>query len=456
MQQNISKLPLFKNMMPFGGKLDESNRWLIYCKLIPWEKLVSLHDSYFTRKNSIKDGRLVIGLTLGKFYTGLSDRKIVEYFYENPYFQYFCGYDVFVTPAMSKVLDHSLLSRRRKLLGKKYFSKLESEIFNILKSHKLVKGNKLLIDATVFNSNISYPNDVKLLNHVREWSCDKIKKLSKLLELKSYVRTYCRKAKQCYLNFAKSKKKTISKIRKSRKSMLQFVRRNLSQLDSLVSKGISKLSSDNFTLGLSDNLKDLFILIKEISPKLITGNIIYSQQHKMHVENLRTVPDRIVNFAQDFVRAMPRGKESHATEFGAKAHIAMVDGFAVIDKVEHRNFSENNYLKESLEHHMSKFGKYPKQALMDDIYSSNANKTLLDSLSIEHCLKFRGNVQDKKKIYKKRRMRKERSKVEGLIGNLKKDYSAKLITLKIKEGAEIQARIAASLFNLHKASKIIV
>ena len=68
---------------------------------------------------------------------------------------------------------------------------------------------------------------------------------------------------------------------------------------------------------------------------------------------------------------------------------------------------------------------------------------------------FYAGQTDKKKIYLKRKMRKERSKIEGVIGNLKKDYSMNLVTLKIKEGAEIQARIAASLFNLNRAIKMI-
>ena len=55
----------------------------------------------------------------------------------------------------------------------------------------------------------------------------------------------------------------------------------------------------------------------------------------------------------------------------------------------------------------------------------------------------------------KRKLRKERSKIEGVIGNLKKDYSMKLVTLKTKEGAEIQARIAASMFNLNRAINMI-
>ncbi len=95
-----TRLPqLFSQIMPFGGKLDESNSWVKFSALIPWKKLISLHDSYFVknRLGTVKDGRLMLGLILGKFRTGLSDRGILDYFYENPYFQYFCGLDYFAT-----------------------------------------------------------------------------------------------------------------------------------------------------------------------------------------------------------------------------------------------------------------------------------------------------------------------------------------------------------------------
>jgi hypothetical protein len=444
-----TRLPeLFTDIMPFGGKLDEDNNWIKFSKIIPWDKLGKLHDSYFSTKrlSCVKDARLMLGLTLGKFRTGLSDQGILDYFYENPYFQYFCGLDYFASKKMKLVVHPSLLSKRRSQLGASYFREFEMEILEILKSHKLVKGKKCLMDATVFCSNISYPNDVKLLNKVRMWSCSKISELKKKLNLSSEIRTYVRKGKQVYLNFAKKKKKSAKLIRNSRRQMLQFTRRNISQLSGLLEICKGRLSSDNFKLSFWEEL-ELGSLYEEVRQKLVTAREIY--------ERIMSLPNRIVNFEQPWIRPIVRGKEGKSVEFGAKSHISSVDGYAMIDKVEHRAFSEKVELLDYLEQYHARFGEYPKTILLDDIYSSHANKALLKKHNIEHSLKFTGNVQDRKKVYRKRKLRKERSKIEGVIGNLKKDYSLNLVTLKIKEGAEIQARIAASMFNINKAVKMI-
>jgi len=449
-----TRLPnLFSEIMPFGGKLDEDNSWVKFSKLIPWKKLTTLHDSYFVSKRlrTVKDGRLMLGLILGKFRTGLSDRGILDFFYENPYFQYFCGLDQFASKGMKLVAHNSLLSKRRKQLGAAYFQKFEEEILEILKEHKLVKGKKCLLDATVFCSNISYPNDVKLLNKVRSWSCDKILQLKKTLNL-PFIRTYKRIAKKVYLNFAKKKKKSKKLIRSSRKKMLQFTKRNIAQLENILKQVQEKISSKNFELSYEIDLKAIY---QEIKQKLITAKEIYAQQSQMHKANNNSIEDRIVNFEQPWIRPIVRGKEGRSVEFGAKAHISSSDGFALIDKVEHRAFSEKLELKDSIKQHQTRFNRKPKELLIDDAYSSHDNKAFLRENNIEHSLKFTGKQTDKKKIYHKRKMRKERSKIEGVIGNLKKDYSMKIVTLKIKEGAEIQARIASSLFNINRAVRMI-
>ena len=41
---------LFQDIMPYGGKLDENNRWIRLSELVPWTSLEKLHDSYFDPK----------------------------------------------------------------------------------------------------------------------------------------------------------------------------------------------------------------------------------------------------------------------------------------------------------------------------------------------------------------------------------------------------------------------
>lgn len=46
----MNQLALFSDIMPYGGKLDQNNRWIRLSSLVPWDKLVTLHDSYFDAK----------------------------------------------------------------------------------------------------------------------------------------------------------------------------------------------------------------------------------------------------------------------------------------------------------------------------------------------------------------------------------------------------------------------
>jgi hypothetical protein len=61
----------------------------------------------------------------------------------------------------------------------------------------------MLVDATVFPEAIKYPNDVGLLNDVREWLVKQIRRIGTVLGGKK-VRTYKRKARQEYLRFSKN------------------------------------------------------------------------------------------------------------------------------------------------------------------------------------------------------------------------------------------------------------
>jgi hypothetical protein len=77
----------------------------------------------------------------------------------------------------------------------------------------------MMIDATVFPSNIRYPTDAGLLNSVREWLVKAIENLGRGIGKRA--RTYKRVARKSYLSLAKKKNKTTKEIRKINKQMLQ-------------------------------------------------------------------------------------------------------------------------------------------------------------------------------------------------------------------------------------------
>ena len=164
--------PLFKELFPFGGKLDENNRWLKISQLIPWDQLENSYCKHFSDTGRpAHDARLVIGLLLLKHMTGTSDREIVQLVCENPYMQAFCGLDSFVA---GKMINPSTLTNVRKRLGKEHFKELEELTYKHLIERKIIRARGMLVDATVFPENIRYPTDTGLLNEARQWLVSKI------------------------------------------------------------------------------------------------------------------------------------------------------------------------------------------------------------------------------------------------------------------------------------------
>src|SRR3989338_3266122 len=164
---------LFEELFPFGGKLDSKNRWLKIAGLIPLKELEQKYAQYFSDLGRPgTDGRLAVGLFLLKHMSGKSDVEVVLELLENPYWQSFCGLEAFAT---ERTIEASTLSRLRKRLGHKYVKEMEEATYRVLIDKKIMKAKGMLVDGTVIPENIKYPNDVGLLNDVRQWLVKTIK-----------------------------------------------------------------------------------------------------------------------------------------------------------------------------------------------------------------------------------------------------------------------------------------
>lgn len=299
---------LFTELLPFGGKLNLKNRWIKLHDLIPWEELEAIYRKYFSRLGRPgKDSQLINGVLIVKHVMVMSDEEVVDCFLENPYVQYFCGYDQFVT---NKGIEASTLTRMRKRLGIEYFQRFEAEILRILRERKIIKSQEQMVDATVFPANISYPTDTGLIEAVRIWVVEIIKRVRMAGRVKGKVRTYCRKARAVYLKFQKKRKKTKREIRKARKQLLQFTARNIKQLKRLLRK-VASIPADTR---------------QKIKIRLKVAEQIYRQQLAMLQGDLRRIEDRIVSFHRPQIRPMVRGKNGKEVEFGPKASVSAVDG----------------------------------------------------------------------------------------------------------------------------------
>ncbi|MFH1074593.1 MAG: hypothetical protein V1752_05845 [Candidatus Firestonebacteria bacterium] len=225
-------------------------------------------------------------------------------------------------------------------------------MLGILKERKIIKSQEQMVDATVFPANISYPTDTGLIEAVRVWVVEIIKRVRMAGRVKGKIRTYCRKARAVYLRFQKKRKKTKREIRKARKQLLQFTARKIRQLKRLLRK----------SAGIpADTLKKIRIRLK-------VAEQIYRQQLALLQGDLRRIADRIVSFHRPQIRPMVRGKNGKEVEFGPKASVSAVDGYLFLDKFSTDAYHEGVVLNESIILHEERFGKKPEVIITDKIY----------------------------------------------------------------------------------------
>jgi IS5 family transposase len=111
--------------------------------------------------------RLVVGLHYLKYAYNESDESVVERFLENPYWQYFCGFEYF---QHEFPLDPSSLVRWRRRVGSKGMEKLLKETVETAKREGLMKARHLErvnVDTTVQEKAVAFPTDARLYHKMR-------------------------------------------------------------------------------------------------------------------------------------------------------------------------------------------------------------------------------------------------------------------------------------------------
>lgn len=426
---------LFSELLPYGGKLDKKNQWMKLSGLIPWEKIKTIYAKYYAATGRpAKDSRLITGLLIVKHRKSYSDRDLIEQFHENPYVQYFCGYDQFVSKGE---IHYSTLSRQRKRLGKEYFKQFEQELIGVLVKQKILKPQGIMLDATVSPADIAYPTDLKIMNTVRAWLCKKINWIRTNCGIKEKIRTYSRTAKKLYLNLQKKKRKRKKAVITAKKQMLQYLRRNLKQFEALFLK-----VSEQIKTKIRDEFKN----------RLETAQKIYQQQREMFKKKTTRVNDRIVSFHWPEVRPIVRGKAGKDVEFGPKVHLSLVDGYTFLDKISYDAYNESQELKNSLKDYRNRFNKLPDAVTADRLYGTRWNRKFLKRIKIKDNFNPLGRAkQDDSRRKEIKVAQRKRNRIEGVIGVGKRKYELDRIKYRIPAGEDIWVRMGLVGMNLTAA-----
>ena len=372
---------------PVGLKMNPENRWVKKAGTIPWDAIEEKYAKLFPGKTGMpaKPLRMALGSLLIQKQLGFSDRELVEEITENPYFQYFIGLPGFQTEAS---FVPSLLVEFRKRLTDDILGEINEMIIayntpddpgpgsgsnpdaDTSETDTDENAGTLILDATCAPQNISFPQDVNLLNEAREnlegIACDLCRRSGHRVP-----RMYRRNARKDYLNLARCKKRTVKKIRKAIKQQLQYIRRDRKYIDALLDAGCRLTPKKVRRIAVIDK--------------------VYEQQKYMYEHKVYSVPDRIVSISQPYIRPIVRGKAAAPVEFGAKMDLSLDEkGMARIEKLSFDAYNESDVLIAAAERYYERTGHYPERILADKIY---LNRNNLSYCSEERSSEHAGSVR---------------------------------------------------------------
>ena len=466
-----NQLSIEEFILPFGGRLDEENRWVKLAGIMPWDEIEARYEKNFSEKQgrTAITARVAFGSIYIKEQENLTDEGCVRYIQENPYAQYFLGLGEF---RKEPLFDPSMMVHFRRRFPAKDIAEINEYICigkwpgerttdddsdddsgneppkssdtkgkanpNTSKKKqrkKLKNKGKLLMDATVAPADIRFPTDLSLLNQSRETLEEAIDELWPHTERKGHKTPYNRKkARKAYLKIAKSKKYKKSALRSAIGYQLECIRSAFPQVEALLAKaGEDKLSS-------------------WIKKRLPTIRKVYEQQKMMYDTRSSKCDDRIVSLHQPHVRPIVRGKSRSKYEFGQKLHLSVVDGYTFIETQSWDNFNEGSELQELANRYNDRFGYYPAAILADKIYQTRENRAFCKL----HGIRLSGPPlgRPKKDQSEEARMKQtyqdacDRNAVEGRNGNLKRRFGLDLITSVLDENAKTEAALQILAMNL--------
>jgi hypothetical protein len=423
----MCNLPLF-----FDTTLNPNNRWVRLASIIPWETVEEMYSKNFKGNKGPKPfpARVALGSLIIQLKLNLSDEETVEQITENPYLQYFIGFEEYQE---EPPFDSSLMTHFRKRLSVDNINGLNELIHQ--ESYKKTKNDsnddndddppnkgKLIVDATCAPADIHYPTDLGLLNKAREKTEEMIDILWKRRsnkENKVKPKDYRKKARARFIGVVSQKRPTKKKVRAAIRIQLNSISRNLKTIDKLL------------------NYCELKELGSKLYKDLLVIQTLYLQQKEMFDKKKRNVKDRIVSIQQPHIRPIVRGKAGSPTEFGAKLSISLVDGWSFIDTISFDAYNEGGELQEQIEKYKERFGYYPESVHADQIYRNKENRNFCKERSIRLSgpklgRPTKNEVKLKEEKQEERRDEGVRSAVEGRFGVIKRRYGLNKIMTKLQ------------------------
>jgi IS5 family transposase len=381
--------------------------------LIPWDQLEidfsDLYDENQVAGRPAKPARLMIGLILLQHMYNLSDENVVRSWVENPYWQYFCGYDYL---QWEFPIDSSSLSRWRKRLGPERMEKILSMTVSLAVSTGTIKKEDLevvIADTTVMPKNITFPTDTKLIEKARI-KLVSIAKAKGLSLRQNYNRVSKRLTKQIGGYLHAKQMKRAKRAMKHHKTLLSRVMRDCER-----------------QIQNNEGLQREFAQI-------------LSQTHHL-LERKKSDSKKLYSLHEPYVDCISKGKAHKRYEFGCKVSLTITHrdvGIITSISAVHGNPFDGHTLREALVASEKNTKIKVKRAFVDEGYKGHG---------VEDAVVYRS--RQKKGVT--RRIKKEinrRQAIEPYIGHLKSECKLGLSRLKGMVGDQINALASGAAYNL--------
>lgn len=391
----------------FNSTLDHRHPLFILANKVNWDGFQTAFEPLYCADNGrpAKPIRLMVGLLMLKHIRNVSDESVVEQWAENNYYQYFCGEASFVSgiPCQASELVHF-----RHRIG-------EAGIALILKESIRINGedsqdDKVSIDTTVQEKNITFPTDGKLHKKIIK-KCQQISEDQQLPVRQTYTQTLKKLSReQRFRNHPKNK----AKARKADKKIKTIAGRLVRELE-------RNLSPD------SKHHKDLAFYQKVLAQK-------------------RNDKDKIYSLHEPETCCISKGKEHKKYEFGNKASFVKTNTGVIVGAMGFRNPYDGHTLEPALEQVKQMVGKVPKLAAVDRGY--RGEKQIGETQIL-----IPSTPKKQDSYYKKVKLRKDHQKraaIEPIIGHIKQDHRMNRNFYKGIVGDNINIMLAAAAFNFKR------
>lgn len=394
-------------------QLDPRHPLRMLAERIPWNTFEeNFAELYSDLGAPAKPIRLMVSLLLLKQMFNLGDETVVARWVENPYWQFFSGYEEFQWKLPCDPSDLVYFRQRIGESGAQLILAVSAQIHGVTAQEKTV-----VVDTTVQEKNITHPVDSKLHLRIIE-HCRRLAGKANVRLRRSYQRTI--KGLRWQLRGGTSAK-AMRRARQARRKIKTIAGR----------------------------------LVRELARKLPSGE--YEEQLALYRRVLaqkRNDKDKIYSLHEPQVKCFGKGKAHKKYEFGNKVALVVGASSGIITAAE--SFAENVYdgrtLPRALEQSEANTGVRPVVALVDRGFKGSRQVGDTQIVTPQEVPREESKAQRQRR----RRQNGQRVSIEPRIGHLKSDFRLGRNYLRGTLGDALNVMLASAASNLRKWMRRVV